>query len=388
MLARHYTTGGTRPPFFPLRWIRSIDGYTLFRRDRPHNHRGGLLVYVNPNLRPLRRPDLEHTDIECITLELHAHSFGTFFLFFCYCPPNFPPLSFFPLLSERLEQATNFPTFLLGDFNAKHPLWNTGPSNTAGTHFRNVLLEHGMTQCVATPTRFSDDMTSSSTLDLLATNRPDIVENVVVPDPISDHCCVTADLRLATPNSKRTVLYRPDYERTDWPALCSRLNSLPLLESIQGTQNIEAAWQVWHNRPPSESPDVFFNTLSSLLDAASKESSHMLRDVTHTFRSENRVQDCAVRPAARATLKSIWHVGTAILHAESGQDRSRPRPSRLRRSGRGRCGPALLLVQDCLCLTWHFWEISTQSTALGIPKQLLPGPDCFSCYSTSVSRSA
>ena len=24
VLARHYTTGGTRPPFFPLRWIRSI----------------------------------------------------------------------------------------------------------------------------------------------------------------------------------------------------------------------------------------------------------------------------------------------------------------------------------------------------------------------------
>ena len=104
-----------------------------------------------------------------------------------------------------------------------------------------------MTQCVATPTRFSEDMTSFSTLDLLATNRPDIVENVVVSDPISDHCCVIADLRLATPNSKRAILYRPDYERTDWPTLCSRLNSLPLLESIQGTQNIEVAWQVWHN---------------------------------------------------------------------------------------------------------------------------------------------
>ena len=47
---------------------------------------------------------------------------------------------------------------------------------------------------------------------------------------------------------------------------------------------------------------------------------------------------------------SIWHVGTTIPHAESGQDRSRPRPSRLRRSCRGRCGPALLLVQDCLYL--------------------------------------
>ena len=39
-------------------------------------------------------------------------------------------------------------------------------------------------------------------------------------------------------------------------------------------------------------------------------------------------------------------------------------------------------------LTWHFWQISTQSTALGIPKQILPGPDCFSCYSTLVSHSA
>ena len=58
---------------------------------------------------------------------------------------------------------------------------------------------------------------------------------------------MTAGLHLATSNSKRTILYRPDYERTDWPGLCSRLNSLPFLESIQGTQNIEAAWQVWHN---------------------------------------------------------------------------------------------------------------------------------------------
>ena len=87
--------------------------------------------------------------------------------------------------------------------------------------------------------------------------------------------------------------------------------------------------------------------------------SHMLRDVTHTFRAENRVQDCAVRPVApgsgpwtvqgpRNHEISIWHVGTTIPHAESGQDRSRTRPSRLRRSCRGRCGPALLLVQDCL----------------------------------------
>ena len=62
--------------------------------------------------------------------------------------------------------------------------------------------------------------------------------------------------------------------------------------------------------------------------------------------------DCAVRPAFKRALdrslfvfaqdlevsfrtkeRSAWHVGTTIVHAESGQDRSRP---------------ALLLLQDCL----------------------------------------
>ena len=68
----------------------SIDGYTLFRRDRPHNRHGGLLVYVNPNLRPRRRPDLEHTDIECITLELHARSLAPSFFSSVTVPRIFP----------------------------------------------------------------------------------------------------------------------------------------------------------------------------------------------------------------------------------------------------------------------------------------------------------
>ena len=71
------------------------------------------------------------TDTETYTYThayTHTHTdFGTFFLFFCYRFPNFSPLTFFSLLSDRLEQATNFPTFFLGKFNAKHPLWNAGP---------------------------------------------------------------------------------------------------------------------------------------------------------------------------------------------------------------------------------------------------------------------
>ena len=83
--------------------------------------------------------------------------------------------------------------------------------------------------------------------------------------------------------------------------------------------------------------------------------SHMLRDVTYTFWSENRVQDCAVRPVAVAAgrRKVIWpvnmatgrrlkrskvkgHVGTAIQHSYLGRNQAAPwpRPLRLRASVR------------------------------------------------------
>ena len=145
-----------------------------------------LLVNVKPDLRgrSLPRPNSHTLTFECISLELHARTFGTFFFFFCYRPPNFSMLTFFPLLSEWLEQATNFPTFLLDDFNARHPLWNAARSHTAVTHLQNVLLDHDMRQCV--------------------------FENVFVSDPNSDHCCVTADFCLPTPNSKHMILHRPD----------------------------------------------------------------------------------------------------------------------------------------------------------------------------------
>ena len=64
------------------------------------------------------------------------------------------------------------------------------------------------------------------------------------------------------------------------------------------------------------------------------------------------------RSSFRSKEISIRHVGTTIPHAESGQDRSRPRPSRLRRSCRGRCGPALLLVQDCLFIKPRIGELA------------------------------
>ena len=85
----------------------------------------------------------------------------------------------------------------------------------------------------------------------------------------------------------------------------------------------------------------------------------MLRDVTYTFWSENRVQDCAVRPVAMTVghRKVIWpvimatgrrtkrskvkgHVGTAIQHSYLGRNQAASWPWRCApRSGFTRSGP-------------------------------------------------
>ena len=44
----------------------AVGGFSFFRRDRPHGHGGGLLIYANLDLQPRRRPDLEHPDMECV----------------------------------------------------------------------------------------------------------------------------------------------------------------------------------------------------------------------------------------------------------------------------------------------------------------------------------
>ena len=89
----------------------AIDGFSFFRRDRPNDRRGGgLLVYVNRELQPTRRLDLENPEIECLTLELNGPSpLNPCFLFFCYRPPNFPLRLFFKIFQLTSPPLPIFP---------------------------------------------------------------------------------------------------------------------------------------------------------------------------------------------------------------------------------------------------------------------------------------
>ena len=85
-------------------------------------------------------------------------------------------------------------------------------------------------------------------LDLLATDRPDLLSCISVTDPISDHCCVLATFRLSCLPAKKTVMRRYNYSAADWPGLRSCLEHVPLEEVIAGTEDVNAAWSAWESR--------------------------------------------------------------------------------------------------------------------------------------------
>ena len=194
---------------------------------------------------------LRFVEIECLTFELSLDQKHFFRL-----PPAGPVNGFLLWLhahfacrcwirvhdtdgSRRLERQTLLLT----------TRWTR---NTAGTKFIELLLDFGLTQCVQSPTRFSRDGTSCSVIDLYSTNRADLLTNIDISDPVSDHCMVTARLELsaqrALPSSglgPMKVIY--DFRNVDWHKINKDLMNAPLLQAIQGTQDVECALAVWES---------------------------------------------------------------------------------------------------------------------------------------------
>ena len=244
--------------FFSETWLRpfsvvdsslSVENFFMYRRDRCGRSHGGLLVYVKNSLPSSRRHDLEDDRIECITIELLTSDIPHIF-FCCYRPPDQPVDTFFGTLSELVSNAecNSAALTILGDFNAKHQSWDPESTpNSAGTRLHQLLTDFSFSQLVDTPTRVSSDGNNFSTIDLICTTRPDLVQDINVSDAISDHCCVTA--HFAQPQAQhtqpRSSVSFPDLSATDWHAVRNALYKSNLLEAVQGTSDINIAWATW-----------------------------------------------------------------------------------------------------------------------------------------------
>ena len=97
-------------------------------------HGGGLVIYTLSDISTVRRPELEHPDIECLAIQVTLSSNTKHFIFACYRPPSESTDVFFNTLSSLLDAASKESSYLtlLGDFNAKHSTWDS-QTNSAGT---------------------------------------------------------------------------------------------------------------------------------------------------------------------------------------------------------------------------------------------------------------
>ena len=233
-----------------------LNGNTIFRRDWSARRGGGLLqvlVYVYDQIKARRRLDLEKENIECIALDLKLDVHTRCLLLSCYRAPNFNvnPDHYFNALCNilaELESTKPQMLILLGDFNAKHNLWDPSSNpNPAGHRLFSLLNDFSLSQLslVGQPTRYASDSSSSSTLDLVATNRQDLITQVEISDPFSDHCPVATELELPRKTHTQRTLLVPNYKQADWEGFRQNLFHSPLLEAIQGTSDVDAAWKVW-----------------------------------------------------------------------------------------------------------------------------------------------
>lgn len=214
----------------------SIDSYQPpFRKDRVGKRGGGVTVYVSSQLPVRRLPDLEFDETLC--LEICISKRKKLLLITTYRPPiqsKAEVESYFSKLESAISQARarkKFDgTFVVGDMNAKHSDWLPGSTtDAAGSAAFDMCCTLGLVQLVNQKTRLGNDHLPASLLDLILTDRQDLIHNVNVLPPLgsSDHCLVMTTLLSNWIQAKKRIpVTRRRYDKVNWELLNTELFGL------------------------------------------------------------------------------------------------------------------------------------------------------------------
>ena len=110
-----------------------IRNYTTVRKDRPHGHGGGLLVFIHESITFSKQPSSPETlsDPHLEELTIKADIGKTKLIISnIYIPPASSCSNGYQSPIEHL--LTTPDTLILGDFNAHHPSWYSRSTDTRG----------------------------------------------------------------------------------------------------------------------------------------------------------------------------------------------------------------------------------------------------------------
>ena len=222
----------------------ALPNYQLFRKDR-NRHGGGVCLYVKDEIAASKIPRLDNDDIEILWLKLHVNSKNIFFGV-CYRPPgqNDQDKSIFlEHLESDLDHVTNLcgnskHLILTGDFNDRTTDWHSNHTNSElGQDLYNLFNALGLHQIIDEPTR------NENILDLIITNKPQLILNHGVLDPIHDldHCPIYGKLNLHLIKTKPFSRQIWDYKAGDYNKLNDELLQIPWGMVTGQSENIDDA---------------------------------------------------------------------------------------------------------------------------------------------------
>ena len=143
-----------------------LNGYNLFRADRPDNvKRGGVCLYYRENL-TLRLVDALYID-QCIICVINIQN-TTSCVAVIYKSPSQSSSEFeeflvkFDKLLKQVNMLNSSFTVILGDFNAgSRSWWSDDITSNEGSHINSLRTTHGFHQIISDPTHLMPNSSSN-----------------------------------------------------------------------------------------------------------------------------------------------------------------------------------------------------------------------------------
>lgn len=219
----------------------SIDGYTLYRKDRG-SRGGGVAIYIKSSISHNLCVELTNdSDIEAVWLLVKLAHRKPFKVCCVYRPPSAGEDYFEHMLLNFEAAMADHEVVIMGDLNYNYVLDDTLASNPA--HFLELLLN--CSQLIHEPTRVT--YSSATTIDLVYTSMPDChTSSGVVECTISDHYMTYTVLQ--HPSKERAApkyVTLRDYKHFNVVNYCNDLMDSNLYYSINNKENMEDVWQCW-----------------------------------------------------------------------------------------------------------------------------------------------
>lgn len=216
----------------------NLEGYSLIRNDREGKKGGGCIIYVRNNINYVKCEELTQThNTESVWCRLTTTT-DSLLVGVCYHSTSADldsELALHTLLRTACATSNNIVIF--GDFNHRTIDWSRMQAGAEGIRFMELTQDLFLTQHVCDATR------GENILDLILSSEPNMVGQVRVSEPFSDHNMVICDIIVYIHIKEWRETYY-DYKRANYDGMKQCLENYDWKQAFQDT-NVHTKWDIF-----------------------------------------------------------------------------------------------------------------------------------------------